>query len=262
MTTIMKTIPRMMRVRRLRLLLCALALLCALPAAGGEVWRGSYPLAPHGVVSVENVNGAIRIEGWDRAEVEIEVWVSSRAGLAARDTVRVGVSSGENRIAFRTEYLALTGDEVRTDYFLRIPRQAAVEFAGTLAGDIEVVRLEGAVSVHALNGDVTGVDLAGEAVLRAGNGNVVASFRQLPERGGHLRLESINGDLTLVLPDDADAELAMDTVAGAVKTPFAARASVSLEETGVRARVGRGGVLIRLTTVRGDIRVVTDGGSL
>ncbi len=39
--------------------------------AGEPIFQQSYPLAAGGSFLLENVNGSVQVEGWDRNEVEV-----------------------------------------------------------------------------------------------------------------------------------------------------------------------------------------------
>ena len=63
----------------------------------------------------------------------------------------------------------------------------------------------------------------------------------------------MNGDIELLLPSRADADLEMKTVAGRVASRLMVTVSETLDDDALRARLGRGGPTLRLRTVRGDI---------
>jgi len=72
-----------------------------------------------------------------------------------------------------------------------------------------------------------------------------------------LSLETVNGDLLVLLPPRADADLELSTVAGRVENQFVVPASDSSSAEGGarRVRLGRGGPTLKLRTVRGNIRL-------
>ena len=86
---IARTVKKKMRETRLRsqilrffeiagcaVLLLAGVTLFAAPGFGAvtnrQTFEHSYPLAPGGSFLLENVNGSVQVEGWDRDEVEVE----------------------------------------------------------------------------------------------------------------------------------------------------------------------------------------------
>ncbi len=236
----------------------ALGLAAGLPASALEqqVWKGRYPLPPAGRLAVENVQGDIRVEGWERAEVQLTAIKTAASSAGRLDDVRIAFEVGEGALTVRTVYLGESGEPVRVDYRLRVPRQVRLERLRTVDGNITVVNIEGSVDARTLSGNIEQVDVAGSVVARAINGSIAVSLRALPEAGASLRLDTVNGNLDLVLPPGPNVNLELSTVAGKVESNYVLLASGVPGDTARRARLGRGGVLVRLRTVRGNIRVV------
>lgn len=235
------------------LLLIAMA---AVPATAKrmESWTAHFPLPVAGLVSVANVQGSIRVEGWDRAEVELTV-KKTATGSASLDDVEVAVEPQGDWLHVQTLYQGDSDDSVVVDYCLRVPRQVHLKSLRTVNGDIVVRSVEGPIEAHTLNGNIDERGVAGNVTARTLNGSIYVALRALPEAPGALQLETINGDVQLLFPTGADADLVLNTVAGRIQSdlPFAARAVSG--DTSARARLGRGGVPVRLRTVRGDIRL-------
>src|SRR3712207_1721642 len=98
------------RRRTLALMICAGLLLAA--AAGlraqttpalTEEFHQSYPLAAGGRVSLSNINGGVRIRGWDRDEVRVDaVKRAATQELLREAQIRVDAAPGSVRI--QTDY--------------------------------------------------------------------------------------------------------------------------------------------------------------
>jgi hypothetical protein len=232
-------------------------LLAALPVAGQEqqVWSARYPLPPAGVVAVENVQGDIDVEAWDRAQVEVVAVKTSLGPGADPDDVRIEVESHGRALAFRTVYAGQAGGPVRVDYRLRVPRQVRLERLRTIEGSIAVREVEGSVDAGTLNGNIEQRDIAGSVVARALSGNITVSLRALPERAATVQLDTVNGHIFLTLPARANADLQLSTVAGRIDSQYVFAVSEVPGDSSFHTRLGRGGVQVRLRTVRGNIRV-------
>ena len=235
--------------------LLVLAAVVPAGAAGQETWSATYPLSPTGALVLENVRGQIEIEGWDRAEVAVFVRKSTAGDRLSLGSVDVLADAKPGRLVLRTFHRRRTAEPVRVDYRLLVPRQVRLEHLSTVEGDIRLRRVEGPVEARTLNGNILGDELAGPAQLEAGHGNIAVSFRQLPEAAESVRLETLNGNITLVLPAQADAQLSLSTVAGRIDSPYSLRTNADAEDFAVVARAGRGGARFQLSTVRGDIQV-------
>jgi hypothetical protein len=235
----------------------AAGLLAAMPVSAQEqdVWSGRYPFPPGGGVAVENVQGDIDIEAWDRAEVEVVVVKTALGTGANPDDVRIEVESDGRALTLRTLYVAQADDPVRVDYQLWVPRQVQLERLRTVEGNIRARGIEGSVDASTLNGNIEQRNISGSVLARAINGSVAVSLRALPDGAAPVQLDTVNGHIYLSLPSGANADLQLSAVAGWIEGNCALTVSDVPGDTSWRARLGQGGVQVRLRTVRGNIRV-------
>src|SRR5215469_18377661 len=144
-----RTVNKKMRETRLRsqslrpfgvagcpvLLLLACVALFATPGFGSVVNRQtfehSYPLAPGGSFLLENVNGSVQVEGWDRDEVEVRAVKTAEADPRDLDRVKIDVCAQPNQVIVRTRYPKGEGVEVAVEYHVRVPNR--VLLASTFA---------------------------------------------------------------------------------------------------------------------------------
>ncbi len=204
-----------------------------------QVWTAQYPLASGGRVSVENVQGTIAVEGWDRPEVQVQVRKTALGDATRLDEVRIVVEREANSLAFHTVYPEGLAEPIRVEYQLKVPRQARLDSLTTLEGDILVQKVEGRVAARCLNGNIHEVEVAGELTARTLNGSILASLRALPEGAGVVDLNTVNGGIHLILPARPNAELEMSTVAGRIESGYALKVSSKPGDTVRRTRLGR-----------------------
>ena len=242
------------------LLAAGLGLLAVISASAREQRGGVayYPLSPGSRVAVENVHGSIRVEGWDRAEVEVAVIKTFMAPGAHPEDVVISVEQGEGELRLRTMYTVPLSLPARVDYRLRVPRQVKLKGLRTLEGDITVRNIEGSVDARSLRGDIDQANVSGAVDARTINGNIAVSLRALPDAATRLSLETASGNLFLRLPPGANADLEMSTTAGRIEGNLPRAASVTPGDGALRTRLGRGGTPVRLRTIRGNIRVVEE----
>jgi DUF4097 and DUF4098 domain-containing protein YvlB len=220
-----------------------------------RLWTGRYTLPPGGRLAVENVHGALDVEGWDRAEVEVQVTKTAFGSGDRLDDVRIAVEVGRRSLTFRTLYPGDLDEPIQVNYRLRVPRQARLERLQTLEGDITVRDVEGVVDARSLDGDINQINVTGSVVARTVNGNIAVWLRAMPEGVGPLLLDTVNGNLELLMPSRPNADLELSTVAGRVESPYLLAVSSVPGDTTRRTRLGQGGVRVSLRTVRGNIRV-------
>src|SRR5712671_791225 len=102
-----------------------------------EEFHQSYPLSATGRVSIENINGGVRISVWDQNEVKVDA--VKRAYKKERlDEAKVDVSTTADSVRIRTEYpdrnQSFSDNESRrynnpaeVEYTLTIPRRARID---------------------------------------------------------------------------------------------------------------------------------------
>lgn len=225
----------------------------------------TYPFSATGRVSVENLNGEVRIAVWDRNDVQVDA--VKRAFKQERlDEAKIEINAGSEAIRIRTDYpdwdQRFTDDErgraknpAIVDYSITVPRKARLESIDLVNGALEINGVEGDVKASSINGRVVARGLLGVAKLSTVNGGLEATFASL-DTSRPVSLNSVNGPLTLVIPSDANAIVKAGTVHGAISNDFGIQVHhgdyVGHELYG---QIGQGGPTIKLSNVNGPIRI-------
>jgi hypothetical protein len=224
-------------------------------AANLQVATATYPLPAGGRLSIKNVKGSIEVQGWDRNQVEVTVVKTAPAACACLDQVRVLAAPQTGGWSFVTVYTGSVKVPLRVDYLVRAPEELRLDRVSTLKGEIFINDIEGAARADTLEGDIQESGVSGQLEASSLNGDIKVALRRLTDPGGTLDLETVNGNVALVLPPRPNAELELSTVAGRIITPYALEASAAPGGTVKQKRLGRGGERLLLRTVRGNIRV-------
>ncbi len=229
-----------------------------------EEFHNTYSLSPSGRVSLENINGGVQIKVWDRPAVQVDaVKKAYRKDRLAEANIEVNAT--EENIRIKTDYpdenQTFRGGEGRYDnpatveYTLTVPRKAALESIELVNGSLDIDGVEGTVKASSINGRVTARGLLGEAKLSTINGPLEATFTQLADTKS-ISLGSVNGNVTLVIPSNANAAIRAGTVHGGISTDFGIQVKHG-EYVGhsLDGQIGTGGPQIKLGNVNGSIRV-------
>lgn len=229
-----------------------------------EEFHQTYPINANGRVSIENINGEVRIKVWDRAAVQVDaVKRAYKKERLAEATIEVNASPETVRI--RTEYpdqnQNYRSDERKydnpaiVDYVLTIPRKGTVDSAELINGSLTIEGVEGNVKASSINGHLTASGLMGEAKLSTINGPLEAVFSHLEESKG-IYLQSVNGPLTLTIPSDSNASVRASTVHGGITNDFGLSVRHG-EYVGhdLDGQIGNGGARIKLGNVNGPIKI-------
>ena len=106
-----------------RIFLALAAVLClALPGfADVQVFEQTYPLASGGQFVLQNVNGSVRVEGWDRNEVEVRAVKTSESDARDLALVKIDVQSHPGEVDVHTLYPNGENAEVAVEYVVHVP---------------------------------------------------------------------------------------------------------------------------------------------
>ena len=234
-----------------------------------EEFHQTYPLSTTGHIGLENVNGGVQIKVWDRPAVQVDA-VKHAYRKERLSEAKIEVNATEENIRIKTEYpddypnmrhQDFRGGEGRYDnpasveYTLTVPRKAVLESIELVNGPIDIDGVEGSVKASSINGKVTARGLMGEAKLSTINGPLEATFMQLDESKG-ISLTSVNGNLTLIVPSNANAAIRAGTVHGGISTDFGLKIKHG-EYVGhsLDGQIGTGGPRIKLGNVNGAIKI-------
>jgi len=231
-----------------------------LQAALSEELHKTYPIDADGRISLNNVNGAVHISSWDRNEVQVDA-IKRASTKEALDEASIVIDSASGSISIRTKYPESKHhkDSASVEYTLKVPRRARLSAVETVNGGVEVSGVSGDVKISSVNGPVTAQNLAGEARLSTVNGAVKASFDKL-EGAPSISLHTVNGSISLSIPEKANAEFNASTVHGGISSDFGMPMSRHRIGGSVSGRIGNGGAHIKLSSVNGGIHIMSTFG--
>ena len=219
----------------------------------------TFPLNPDGRVSVSNVNGSITVNAWDRNEVKLVATKTAESKDRLAD-VDIKIDARPDRITIETDYGDNRGGwrnngNVVVEYQLNVPRGAVLNEIETVNGSVAVADFTNLTKISAVNGEVRGTNLRGTASLSTVNGAVVADFERL-EASSKISLSTVNGQVNLTLPSDANATLKADSLNGNIANDFGLPVRKG-QYVGrdLYGRLGSGEVQIKLDSVNGGLTI-------
>jgi hypothetical protein len=246
------------------------ALVCAVPASAQDFhWTGR--LAAGKRLEIKGVNGSIR--AMPGTGDQIDVTARKTARRSDPEEVEIKVVPFGDGVAIcavyptprraRHENSCEPGDDwesstdnndVTVDFIIKLP--AGIVFDGrTVNGDVDADNLGADASVSTVNGSVN-VSAAGHVEASTVNGTIRASMGRA-DWTGEAQFSTVNGGITLTLPDGVSAEVRAETVNGDLETDFPLTVSGRFGPRRMRGTIGNGGGdrSLELTTVNGSIRI-------
>jgi len=242
--------------RAIPLCLLFLAAVWAVPSyAISKEFNQSYPLQPGGSFELQNVNGTVDVQGWDRNVVEVHAVKTAKEKESDLERVSIEVDARPDAVSIATRYPQNEGVEVAVEYTVHVPHGARVEHIGTVNGTLRISGIENVEDVHTVNGNIEMFEAGGSVHAHTTNGNVHLELAHLQEKNG-ATAETTNGSLVLAVPSDLQAEVEARCLNG----NFSSEIPITMESTQrpreVHGKLGHGGAPIHLRTVNGGIRVV------
>jgi len=220
--------------------------------ADDEVFDRVVPLAASNSFELQNVNGSVEIEGWDRDAVEIHAVKTANGGRADLDRVRIEVESAADHVSVQTVYPKDDQDEVSIAYTIRVPQRVLLREISTVNGDVRVHGVKATGNLRSVNGDVEAYDSTGALSAQTTNGNIRLELCSLAD--SPVTAQTVNGSIVVALPGGIGATLDARSLNGVVSSdlPLAGSPSGRRDFHGM---LGAGGSSMRLRTVNGSIHI-------
>jgi hypothetical protein len=242
--------------------------------AGAPAWAEGQveeirPLKPGGTVTVENLAGSVRVQGWDRDEVKV------LADLG-RGTERLAVDSDPDSVEIEVVLESGRHRQVEgSDLEIWVPRRielgvetvsAAIELEG-LTGSAEIESVSGRIrvsgdleelSIEAVSGLVevessrSLEDLSIETV--SGEASVEGDFHP----SGDYEMETVSGFLDLAIPRGFCADFDVETFSGKIENevgPEARKTSEYLPSKELSFSTCSGDARFSLSSFSGKVRI-------
>lgn len=236
-------------------------------AAQDFTWHGT--LAAGKMLEIKGINGGIHASL--ASGNEIEVTAVKRARHSDPDDVKIQVvpwdggvticavyptprrARHENECAAEGEgHMNTDNNDVSVEFTVKVP--AKINYtASTVNGGVSADGLGADAELETVNGDVS-VNAAGVVRATTVNGSIDATSGT-NNWSGELKFNTVNGGITLRVPDGLNADLRASTVNGRITTDFPVTVTGSMSPRSLRGKIGTGGRDLEMETVNGSIEI-------
>ncbi|MGB7434426.1 MAG: DUF4097 family beta strand repeat-containing protein [Candidatus Acidiferrum sp.] len=235
-------------------LFLALAFVPACFATSQEITR-TYPIAPGATFELNNINGTVRIEGWDKDQIELRAVKSTPDNISLLDLVAIDIEATATGISVSTRYPQQESVEVAVDYVIHVPRHVQLSHVNNINGTLRISSVESLGELHTINGNIEVYESSGDMQAHTTNGNIYAELKHAADQHGAFA-ETTNGSVLLAIPAGLPAELEARCMNGTFSSELPMIMTGAAQPRTVHGVLGRGGAPIHLATVNGTIRVV------
>jgi DUF4097 and DUF4098 domain-containing protein YvlB len=213
-----------------------------------------HEAAPRGTWRIDGGdNGSVQVSDWDKDEVlicaQITAW--SRDEDRAEKVLR-SIHVETDRGVLRAEG-PNQSKNTRWAVSFRVfaPREIDLKIE-TMNGGISVEGLRGHMALTSVNGPLQITNVGGDVRGRTTNGPVTASLSGSHWTGEGLDLETVNGPVTLTVPEHFSAALTTGTENGPMDIAFPVTVQGRMRRQ-FSTVLGEGGAPIRVVTVNGPV---------
>lgn len=242
--------------------------------------------ATQNTLAIYNINGAIKVEGYDGDKVMLEI--DKRISAKTQEVLDQGKQEFRLEIDQEADsiiaYIANPFDSrpnrqrrnwdgpkihynFELDFTVKVPYSLNLHISTVNGGDINVNNVTGSLGVHNVNGAIRIVNAKGPANVRTINGNVDVNYVTLPP--GESDFKTLNGDIKITYPSALSVDCQFKTFNGDFYTDFpnVERLPVKVVKnsenhenktvyklsTETFIRIGKGGSTYKFETFNGNI---------
>lgn len=212
----------------------------------------AYPLQSGATVSLKNVSGDIKVEGWDETQAEVKI-IKSGGSAEQREAVHLSTASGQNRLSFETPLVGVSSVEVR--YELKLPRNVSLSVV-SLNSDVKLSELNGSIGIDLQKGSIELQQVGGTIKAKTIKGDIKAELDAGAQKGSQ-EFSTIKGDVELQFDGEINTDLKAITTDGKIDLDEDFNLQVEKSPVGqhVAGRIGAGGNSLLVTTVNGNIKL-------
>ncbi len=235
--------------------------------------KETFPLVLGGEISLENVNGRIKISSWDKESVELSAQISVKHASRRRaeeflEEVELDINRGRDFLDIEVSHPRSRGGEgffsslfswlfgggkpnLTVNFTLRVPEEADLEIR-TVNGRIDIDDITGQINSKTTNGNIDITGSSGTVTCRTVNGSISVVLEEV-SRFDEMSFKTVNGGIRLAVPSSLRANLEAGTVNGSIQTDLALEVKGKLSRRSLKGRINGGGGYIILKTVNGGI---------
>lgn len=221
----------------------------------------SRSVAPNDrLLVLEGTRGSVELEGAMQANADLTFVLRGRGeDTEASRSVLDGIEVREQGSDAEYVYTWTADDEDYASVDVRgtVPQEASLR-VDRMGGPVQIVDVEGALSVQHQHGSVDVRGAAGDVEVDIENGSIRADFRAFPSEGP-LQLQTNNGDIHVGLPDTGAVAIDAQTDVGTIGMQDVSLTTDRFAPVNAGARYegrrGEGGPTLEVRTQNGSITI-------
>ncbi|MCD8539903.1 MAG: hypothetical protein LRY55_09145 [Leadbetterella sp.] len=196
----------------------------------------ALPAAANPVVSVYNLIGSVKVEGYSGNKILLEI--DKTISAEKREDVQrgekefeLGVDTQQDTVVIYTKAPYDTRPSrnksdknnripysIRLDYVIKVPQNVHLRLSTINGGSIQVTNVSGKMKIDNINGSISVANAEGKTELQTINGGIDVSYAGSPATGSSCH--TINGTINASYPEDLSADIRLKSMNGSFYTDF------------------------------------------
>ncbi|WP_286235284.1 DUF4097 family beta strand repeat-containing protein [Thalassotalea sediminis] len=207
---------------------------------------------------LNNVNGEVEIQGWDKNVIEVTATISAD-NERARNRIEVQMEENSRGVTVETHYKK--GDWNKhssgsVDYQVMVPVGTKLSEIELVNGSLTVENVSGMMKLQTVNGAIDASGLANNSEVSSVNGSVELIYHSVSDSLNDINIETVNGRVILVLPEEISADVEVETMHGSIKNDFGLSAKKNMfTGRSLEGMIGNGKVQIDIETINGSVKI-------
>jgi hypothetical protein len=228
-----------------------------------EVIEQKYSVDSNATLSVQNIDGSIRVYAADKPEIRIQA-IKRAYDRQRLEAILVDVKATQNSVAITTTFPPrknLLSDRSGTvDFIIVVPQTARITELNLTNGEVlvEGLRPGGRAKARLVNGWLAGHNCFGDLDLAVETGRLDVAYDWWETHEFSIKAFSTRGNVRAIFPGDTSINLSAIATEGRITNGFAPKKSNSSEEIihSVAEVIGSDAeAVVSLEARRGNIRI-------
>jgi hypothetical protein len=227
-----------------------------------ESVQQKYDVDANVSLSVENIDGSIRVYATEKPEVRIQA-IKKAYNAERLHGIVVDVKASQNRIAMTTSLpprkSALSDRSGTVDYVIVVPETARLTELKLANGEIlvEGLRSGGSATAHLVNGWIGAHNCFANLDLNIGTGRLDIAYDWWENHDFALKASTMRGNIRAIFPSDASLNLSAMAPEGKIANAFEAKKAGPTDVIHSIAEVigSEAQAAVSLQAQRGNIRI-------
>ena len=225
-----------------------------------DVVDKSYDFDNDGRISLSNINGNVSITSCGCDQVHLIATVTA-SNQETRDRITIDINANQSRLSIKTKYKKKDREYHNRNnhsdvvYELSVPDNVELDQIELVNGNLTITGVTGKLDADLVNGELRSDGMTSDTEVSLVNGDMQISFDNL-SNANKIKLDSVNGDIVVNIPSDANVEVSADTVSGKISNDF----GLTVNEgryvgSDMRGTIGDGSVRLTMENVNGRIKL-------